>query len=93
MAALADTGAEGLSYDIEETMESTGHSGGVIRGPVEATVPYLLAEEAIGQMDRFAEMSLAGRNAAAALPLVHDHLQRCGDCREEFETLLAALRV
>jgi arylsulfatase A-like enzyme len=47
--------ANGLSYGIEETMPSTGHRGGVIKGPVEATVPYFLAEEAVGQMDRFAE--------------------------------------
>jgi predicted anti-sigma-YlaC factor YlaD len=32
------------------------------------------------------------RKAAEAMPLVQDHLERCGDCREEFETLLAALR-
>ena len=44
------------------------------------------------QMDRFAEMVLAGKNVTEALPLVEDHLQRCLDCREEFEALLAALR-
>jgi len=44
------------------------------------------------QLDRFAELHLAGKNAAEALPLVQDHLDRCGDCREEFEALLAALR-
>ncbi len=37
-------------------------------------------------------MHLAGKNAAEALPLVQDHLERCGDCREEFEALLAALQ-
>jgi len=49
-------------------------------------------EECFEQLDRFAEMSLAGKDAAAALPLIEDHLNRCDDCREEFEALLAALR-
>ena len=44
------------------------------------------------QMDRFVEMTLAGKNAAEALPLVQDHLDRCRDCREEFAALLLALR-
>lgn len=44
------------------------------------------------QLDRFAELHLAGKNAAEAMPLVQDHLDRCGDCREEFEALLAALK-
>jgi len=33
----------------------------------------------------------AGKNAAEAMPLVQEHLDRCNDCREEFEALLAAL--
>jgi hypothetical protein len=49
-------------------------------------------DECFEQLDRFVEMELAGRNAAEAMPLVQDHLERCTDCREEFEALLAALR-
>jgi len=49
-------------------------------------------DECFEQLDRFAELVLAGKSAAAALPLVQDHLNRCRDCREEFEALLAALR-
>ena len=48
--------------------------------------------ECFEQMDEFVELTLAGKNAAQAMPLVEDHLNRCGDCREEFEALLAALR-
>jgi len=44
------------------------------------------------QLDRLADLHLAGKNAAEAMPLVQDHLDRCGDCREEFEALLAALK-
>ena len=44
------------------------------------------------ELDRFVELELDGTDAAAALPLVQDHLARCPDCREEHEALLAALR-
>jgi hypothetical protein len=44
------------------------------------------------QLDHFVDMTLAGKNAAQAMPLVQDHLERCTDCREEFEALLVALR-
>ena len=49
-------------------------------------------DECFEQLDRFIEITLAGKNAAEAMPLVQDHLDRCADCREEFEALLAALR-
>jgi hypothetical protein len=42
-------------------------------------------------VDRFAELVLAGKDAAEAMPLVQDHLDRCRCCREEFEALLMAL--
>ena len=49
-------------------------------------------EECFDQLDRFVEMTLAGKDAVEAMPLVHDHLERCRDCREEFEALLEVLR-
>ena len=49
-------------------------------------------QECFEQLDRFVELTLAGKNAAEAMPLVQDHLDHCSDCREEFEALLAALR-
>jgi hypothetical protein len=49
-------------------------------------------EECFEQLERFIEMKLAGKNAAEAMPLVQNHLDRCRDCREEFEALLTALR-
>lgn len=49
-------------------------------------------DECFGQLDRFAEMKLTGMGAAEAMPLVQDHLDRCNDCREEFEMLLQALQ-
>jgi hypothetical protein len=49
-------------------------------------------DECFDRLDRFVEMTLAGKNAAEAMPLVQDHLARCRDCREEFEALLEVLR-
>ncbi|MGB3542567.1 hypothetical protein [Rubrivirga sp.] len=44
------------------------------------------------EVDRFAEMTLAGLDAAEALPIVEEHLAGCPCCREEYEALLDALR-
>ena len=49
-------------------------------------------DECFAQVGRFAELTIAGRNAAEALPLVQQHLEQCRDCRKEFEALLAALQ-
>ncbi len=49
-------------------------------------------DDCFAQLDQFAEQVLAGKNAAEAMPLVQDHLERCLDCREEFEALLRALK-
>jgi hypothetical protein len=43
-------------------------------------------------VDAYAEMVMAGVDAARVLPLVQDHLKRCPACREEFEALIDALR-
>ncbi len=49
-------------------------------------------DECFEELDRFVEMELAGLDAATSMPLVQDHLEKCGDCREEYEALLTALR-
>jgi hypothetical protein len=49
-------------------------------------------DECFEQLDRFVEMRLSGLDAVAAMPLVQDHLEKCGDCHEEFEMLLETLR-
>jgi hypothetical protein len=49
-------------------------------------------DECLEKLDRYVEMRLSGMDTAAAMPLVEDHLEKCGDCREEFEMLLEALR-
>ena len=49
-------------------------------------------DECFERLDIFAETELSGVDASAAMPLVGDHLDKCADCRSEFEALLTALR-
>lgn len=49
-------------------------------------------DECFERLDKYAEMELSGVEASATMPLVGDHLDKCEDCRSEFEALLAALR-
>jgi hypothetical protein len=44
-------------------------------------------------IDQYAEMVLRGEPAASLLPEVEHHLSLCPPCREEFEALLAILRL
>jgi hypothetical protein len=64
----------------------------LVREILATTPDEIGCEECLEQLDRFVELELAGKSAAEALPLVQNHLERCVDCREEFEALLAALR-
>ncbi len=66
--------------------------GQMVRGILSTRPDEIGCDECFEQLDRFVELTLAGKDAAAAMPLVRDHLDRCHDCREEFEALLLALR-
>ncbi len=65
----------------------------IVREVITTRPDEINCRQCFEQLDRFAEMSLIGKNAAEAMPLVQDHLEHCFDCREEFEALLEALRV
>ena len=52
----------------------------------------LPCDECFEMADAYAELVMAGVDAAQVLPLVQDHLNRCPACREEFEALIDALR-
>lgn len=45
------------------------------------------------KLHEFAKMELEGKSPQEVMPLVEDHLKKCGDCREEYETLLEVLRI
>lgn len=44
------------------------------------------------ELHQFIDLKLSGKNAAEAMPLVKEHLDRCPPCREEYEALLKALQ-
>ena len=64
----------------------------MVRGIIATRPDELGCDECFQVVDRFAEMVLDGKPASDAMPLVQEHLDRCGDCHEEFDALLTALR-
>ncbi len=62
------------------------------RGIMTARPDEIGCAECFEQMDKFVEMELAVQVIPHQGHLVRDHLDRCGNCREEFEALLAALK-
>ncbi len=64
----------------------------LIREIADVREEELGCDECFEQVDRFIEMELSGLDAAQAMPLVQEHLEICGECREEYEALVMALR-
>ncbi len=56
------------------------------------TDPELTCDECFELIDACVELELAGRAAAAELPLMHAHLRGCSACRDDHDSLLALLR-
>jgi len=54
--------------------------------------PQLSCEECFAQLDRYAELELAGVDAARDNPRMRAHLDGCPACKEEHDELLAFLR-
>ena len=64
----------------------------IVREVIATRPDEIDCQQCFEQLDHFAEVTLVGKNASQAMPLVQHHLDLCGDCREEFEALLEALR-
>jgi hypothetical protein len=56
------------------------------------TGPELTCEECFAELDRYAELELAGADADAAVPGMRAHLEGCPACHEDHESLLALIR-
>ncbi len=52
----------------------------------------LSCEEVFALVDQYAECVARGEDAAALMPLVKEHLQRCAGCQEELEALLRMIK-
>lgn len=60
---------------------------------VEATHEHELScGECFSQINEFAELKLLGKAPEEAMPLVQIHLENCHECKEEYETLLEAMK-
>lgn len=64
----------------------------LIQAALQSRSDEIGCDECFDKLHEFAEMKLAGKSPEEAMPLVEDHLNRCSDCREEFEALLDALK-
>ena len=64
----------------------------MVRSALDARPHEIGCDECMQQLDEFVELKLSGKDVGQAMPLVEHHLRICGDCREEFEALLAVLR-
>jgi hypothetical protein len=64
----------------------------LVRVVAETREAEIGCDECFEQLDSFAESELSGVEVSAAMLLVGDHLEKCADCRSEFEALLTALR-
>jgi hypothetical protein len=51
--------------------------------------PEVGCDECFERLDEYVELEVAGRDADAALPGLHAHLDGCPACREEHESLRA----
>lgn len=48
----------------------------------------IACDEVFELLDHYVELEARGENVAALLPLVKRHLDKCRDCREEYEALV-----
>ncbi len=53
----------------------------------------LSCDEVYALVDQYAECVARGEDAAALMPLVREHLERCAGCQEEVEALLRMMGV
>jgi uncharacterized protein YdiU (UPF0061 family) len=48
-------------------------------------------EQVFNALDQYAEIEIRKEDAARLMPLVHNHLETCSDCCDEYEALLDVL--
>jgi len=64
----------------------------LVKAVAETRETEIGCDQCFERLDRFVEVELTGWDAAAAMPLVGDHLDKCPDCRSTFEALRRAVR-
>lgn len=61
--------------------------GGLLRHIQETEDQELSCTECFDLVPKYVDLEIAGKAADAAVPRLRQHLDRCGVCREEYETL------
>ena len=49
--------------------------------------------ECFDELHNFAEMELDGKSPEIAMPLIKEYLDNCGECRQEYQALLEAVKL
>lgn len=49
-------------------------------------------DDCFEELHKFAEMELEGKSPEKAMPLIKEHLDNCGECRQEYQALLVGIR-
>lgn len=49
-------------------------------------------DDCFDELHRFAELELKGKSPEKAMPLIREHLDNCGECRQEYQALLEGIR-
>lgn len=70
----------------EKPLENTADLLKALLGP---EGPELSCEECFAELDRYVELEVAGGDADAAVPGMRAHLEGCGACHEDHESLRA----
>lgn len=63
----------------------------LLRALNEDAAAHLNCEEVFELVDQYAESASCGEDLRRLMPLVHEHLEHCPDCREEYEALMRML--
>jgi len=71
--------------------ETQAHLNSLIQMVIHTEDEELSCDEVFELLDQYAELNIEGQEAAGLLPLVKEHLERCKDCREEYEALLRVI--
>lgn len=50
-------------------------------------------DDCFDELHTFAEMELEGKSPEKAMPLIKEHLENCGECRQEYQALLEGIKV
>ena len=66
---------------------------GLLRHIRETADEELSCTQCFELVPRYVEIELAGQPADEAIPRLRQHLDRCGVCREEYETLRELVRL